>query len=94
MIVMTGTITLDEVLTMQSPDALARGVDTVADVLDEKRHDDSYARLLVEIRENGLTEPIVINFGCVCDGHHRIAVCVDLGITEILFTDDIEAFSI
>lgn len=92
---MTGTITLDEVLTLQSTDAVYRDdAETVADVLDDKRSDESYAWLLIEIRENGLTEPIVINFGCVCDGHHRIAVCVDLGYTEIEFTDDIEAFSI
>lgn len=91
---MTGTISLSEVLTMQSPDAVYRGVETVAEVLEDKRHDESYAYLLVEIRENGLTEPIVINFGCVCDGHHRIAVAVDLGITEIPFTDDVEAFSL
>ena len=92
---MTGTISLSEVLTMQSPDAIARGVDTVGDVLDEKRQDDSYAYHLREVREHGIDSlpPIVISFGCVCDGHHRIAACVDLGITEIPFTDDVEAFA-
>lgn len=92
---MTGTISLSEVLTMQSPDSIARGVDSVGDVLDDKRQDDSYAYHLREVRESGADSlpPIVINFGCVCDGHHRIAACVDLGITEIPFTDDIEAFA-
>jgi hypothetical protein len=96
MIKMTGTITISEVLSMQSPDAIARGVDTVADVLDDKRRDDSYNYLLRQVRLNGLSSlpPIVITFGCVCDGHHRIAVCVDLGITEIEFTDDLEAFAL
>lgn len=81
---------------MQSPDAIARGLDTVGDVLDDKRQDDSYTYLLREVRKNGVDSlpPIVITFGCVCDGHHRIAVLVDLGITEIEFTDDIEAFAL
>lgn len=91
---MTGTISLSEVLLMQSPDAVARGVETVGDVLDDKRHDASYRHLLREVRSGGDIEPIVITFGCVCDGHHRIAVYVDLGITEIPFTDDIEAFAL
>lgn len=91
---MTGTITLSEVLQMQSVDAVARGGEIVEDVLDDKRQDETYAYLLREISENGFTQPIVITFGCVCDGHHRIAVCVDLGIEEITFTDDNEAFAL
>lgn len=89
---MTGTISISEVLQMQTPDAVYRDVETVADVLDDKRGDDSYRHLLGEIRDGATIPPIVITFGCVCDGHHRIAVCVDLGIAEIPFTDDIEAF--
>lgn len=68
---------------------------TVGDILEAKRRSPFYRKLYENVKKNGLTCPIYIsdNNGnrLVCNGHHRIAVCEDLGYKEIEYTSDILA---
>lgn len=61
-------------------------------LLDEKRTDDHYPQVLASIRDKGFTRPVTCDQtewadGDVCmnygDGHHRLAVAIDLGMTHI-----------
>jgi ParB-like chromosome segregation protein Spo0J len=84
---MIGVIDVVEVLVMLSPDTEAgEGMD-VADVLPRKRQSPHYARLMEEIRREGITVPVVIDFSGafpeLLEGHHRVAAAVDLGLPAV-----------
>lgn len=84
---MIGIIPIAEALTLMSPDAEPEDGTDVADVLDRKRQSPHYPALLEEIRQNGITVPVVIDysgtFGELLEGHHRIAAAVDLGLLSV-----------
>ena len=65
-------------------------VRNVRETLSKKRRDGEYPDLLDSIRLHGISRPILIKNGIVCNGHHRIAAAQDLGISEIPYTDDPE----
>lgn len=48
--------------------------------------DDQFQALVVDIRDNGLQEPIVLFEGKIIDGRHRLRACEVLGI-EPIFTN-------
>lgn len=71
---------------------------TVGDILNGKRTDPGYNRLRMLIQTQGFTSLVMID-KCFDDedntykpkvrnGHHRIAVAAELGITQIPYTDD------
>jgi ParB-like chromosome segregation protein Spo0J len=82
-----GIIPIVDALTLMSPDAEPEDGTDVADVLDRKRQSPHYPQLLEEIRQNGITIPVVIDysgtFGELLEGHHRIAAAVDLGLPSV-----------
>jgi ParB-like chromosome segregation protein Spo0J len=89
---MLGIIPVADVLAMATPD----DDDTpdcysVRDTLDHKRQSEHYAGLLDEIRRNGIELPIMIRTfhgtPWLVDGHHRVAVAIDLGITHLVWSD-------
>ncbi|MDX3759332.1 ParB N-terminal domain-containing protein [Streptomyces sp. AK02-04a] len=84
---MIGIIPTAEALTLMSPDAEPEDGTDVADVLDHKRQSPHYPQLLEEIRRDGITVPVVIDysgpFGELLEGHHRIAAAVDLGLPSV-----------
>lgn len=89
---MLGTITLAEVLGLDTPDDDGTGdCYTVADTLLAKRENPEYAGLLADIRANGITVPLFIRtrngVPWLADGHHRVAAAQDLGITVLVWTD-------
>src|SRR3954470_3695005 len=43
-----------------------------------------YAALVVDIRENGLAEPIWVYEGKILDGRNRFCACEDLGIEPVI----------
>jgi ParB-like chromosome segregation protein Spo0J len=82
-----GIIPVAEALALMSPDAEPEDGTDVADVLDRKRQSPHYPQLLEEIRRDGITVPVVIDYsgtyGELLEGHHRIAAAVDLGLPSI-----------
>lgn len=84
---MIGLIPVAEALTLMSPDAEPDEGTDVADVLDRKRKSPHYPRLLENIRQEGITIPIVIDYSGLypelTEGHHRIAAAVDLGLPVV-----------
>ncbi|WP_194293902.1 ParB N-terminal domain-containing protein [Streptomyces sp. RB17] len=84
-VAMAGVMQVSEALELYSGDLLGLAV---ADTLDGKRQDDSYPDLLESIRLHGVQRPILVRRGELMDGHHRVAACLDLGITQVPFTDD------
>jgi ParB-like chromosome segregation protein Spo0J len=82
-----GLIPTAEALTLMSPDAEPEEGTDVGDVLDRKRQSLHYPRLLEEIRQDGITVPVVIDhsgpYPELTEGHHRIAAAVDLGLPSI-----------
>lgn len=60
---------------------------TVGQILDGKRQDRNYDRLLEDIREKGCLTPIRINRyegrWIIQNGNHRIAAAAELGIAEL-----------
>jgi hypothetical protein len=85
-----GTISITEVLEMRSADSSSENPLPVAALLDHKRGNDTYLETLESVRRYGVQHPILIRYEELCNGHHRIAACVDLGIEQIDFTDDPE----
>jgi|SRR5881409_3698278 len=89
---MLGLIPVADVLDMltpdddETPDCLC-----VRDVLDHKRKSEHYAGLLGEIRRDGMALPIMIRTfnrqPWLVDGHHRVAAALDLGITDLVWSD-------
>lgn len=89
---MLGTIPVAEALTLHTPDANDHN-HTVRDLTATKRRSPHYRELLANIRQHGITTPIVIrnspNGGrYLADGHHRVTAAIDAGLTHIPFTDD------
>ncbi|MEW2266886.1 ParB N-terminal domain-containing protein [Streptomyces sp. NPDC047868] len=84
---MIGIIDIAEVLTMLSPDVDPDEGADVADVLPRKRQSPHYPSLLAEIRRDGITVPVVIDFTGtypeLIEGHHRIAAAVDAGLSTV-----------
>jgi ParB-like chromosome segregation protein Spo0J len=84
---MIGIIDVAEVLVMLSPDVEPDEGTDVADALPGKRQSPHYPNLLEEIRRDGITLPVVIDFSGtypeLLEGHHRIAAAVDLGLTSV-----------
>lgn len=89
---MLGLIPVTVVLDMLTPD----DDDTVdclyvRDVLDHKRNSEHYPELLEEIRRDGMTLPVMIRTfdgqPWLVDGHHRVAAAIDLGITQLVWSD-------
>lgn len=89
---MIGTIKVADVLLLRCREYKDLPDATVADVLARKRafDEDEYADLVDSVRRHGIESPILIREEELCNGHHRVAACVDLGIEEIPFTDDPE----
>ncbi len=57
---------------------------TVGGIMEDKRSDSWYPAVVESIRRDGFTKGISINSsGWVCDGHHRIAAAVELGLAFI-----------
>ncbi|MFF4791853.1 ParB/Srx family N-terminal domain-containing protein [Streptomyces sp. NPDC001276] len=89
---MLGTIPTVDVLDMLTPDD-DDTIDAICvrDVLNHKRTSEHYARLLEEIRADGMALPIMIRTfegrPWLVDGHHRVAAAVDLGITTLVWSD-------
>jgi hypothetical protein len=89
---MLGMIAVADVLDMLTPDDDDRDDCLyVRDVLPRKRTSEHYARLLEEIRADGMALPIMIRTShgqpWLVDGHHRVAAALDLGITHLVWTD-------
>jgi ParB-like chromosome segregation protein Spo0J len=82
-----GIIDTTEVLAMLSPDVDPDEGTDVADVLPRKRQSPHYPSLLAEIRRDGITVPVVIDFTGrypeLLEGHHRVAAAVDAGLSTI-----------
>ena len=57
---------------------------------DKIRAKDTYPEVLESIRLHGVQSPILVREETLCNGHHRVMACLELGITEIPFTDDPE----
>jgi hypothetical protein len=85
---MIGTITIEEVLDMISGDSPEEG--RVSEELSAKRQHDEYPEILDSVRRHGVQSPVLIRYDTLCNGHHRVAACIDLGIESIPFTDDPE----
>lgn len=83
---MIGTIKVADVLPMLS--ANGRHGETVEQMLNQARSNEGYAELRESIRRYGVDSPILIRYEELCNGEHRIAACIELGIKEIPFTDD------
>jgi hypothetical protein len=89
---MLGIIPTAEVLGMltpdddETPDALY-----VRDLLVHKRRSPHYTELLDEIRRDGIALPVMIRTfngqPWLVDGHHRVAAALDLGITQLVWSD-------
>lgn len=76
----------------------------VSETLPTKRRDGGYYKLVADIEEHGFRKPLILevdgpsNEETLCDGHHRVAAAVDLRLTHIpvstdmnpLFDDDDE----
>jgi hypothetical protein len=62
----------------------------VMEFTDAVRAKDTYAETLESVKRYGVQSPILIRFEVLCNGHHRVVACLDLGIEEIPFTDDPE----
>lgn len=89
---MLGMIPTTDVLDMVTPDDEDEGEDrTVRDVLDSKRQNPDYLALLEDVRKNGITIPLFIRTQngtpWLADGHHRVAIALDLGIDMVPWTD-------
>jgi hypothetical protein len=89
---MLGIIPIADVLDMLTPDDDdTPHCYTVRDVLDHKRHSEHYAELLEEIRRDGMALPVMIRTfegqPWLVDGHHRVAVALDLGMTHLVWSD-------
>jgi hypothetical protein len=98
------SMALDEILLLPSADAAYDSEYTVADILPHMQReinanfvssskDMSYSDIRENMRRNGQTVPICIaddyeGFPMVYNGHHRIALAVELGWTEMYYTDD------
>jgi ParB-like chromosome segregation protein Spo0J len=84
---MIGLIDTADVLAMLSPDVDPDEGTDVADVLPRKRRSPHYAGLLAEIRRDGITVPVVIDFTGphpeLLEGHHRIAAAIDAGLPTV-----------
>lgn len=69
-----------------------RTAEIVGEILDAKRRDPWYAELRENIRANGMTTPVFLPHD-VYNGHHRIAVAADLGMSVIPYTTSALAYS-
>lgn len=95
---MIGTIATTDALAMLSGEVAVRGLGdtgTVHDALDNKRTSPHYQDLLDDIRRRGIITPVLIRYTSVgnrslVEGHHRITVAVDAGLTCVPWTDDPE----
>lgn len=65
---------------------------TVGEVIGAKKRDPWYGNLLDSIKANGIDTPVYISCANVYNGHHRIAVASDLGITDIPCTDNSQEY--
>jgi hypothetical protein len=83
-----------EILALRSAEAEEDyGEYTVADVLPYKEEDiagdrgGEYSRLRESMMTRGQTAPVNIYAGTLGDGHHRVALAVELGWTSMRYTD-------
>jgi len=91
-----GTLATTDALAMLSGEVVVRGLGdtgTVADALDDKRTSPHYQDLLEDIRRRGITTPVLIRYTSggnrsLVEGHHRITVAVDAGLSYVPWTDD------
>ena len=67
---------------MSMPSADAPGK-TVADIAAAKRLARSHPEHVESVRQNGVTNPVVVRRGQVVDGHHRIVAAHDAGVKRI-----------
>ena len=71
---------------------------TVADILDHKRDDiaarqDVYGPVEEHMRANGQTAPVHSDAGYLFNGHHRVAIALNLGWAGMWVTDELELSS-
>ncbi|MEV4784018.1 ParB N-terminal domain-containing protein [Streptomyces tuirus] len=89
---MLGIIAVADVLDMLTPDANQTSNARARDILNQKRRSPHYPELLDQIRQHGITTPVVIRDSAdgryLADGHHRITAAHDAGLTRIPWTDN------
>jgi hypothetical protein len=91
-----GTLSTTDALALLSGEAVVRALGdtgTVHDALDDKRSSPHYQDLLADIRRRGIITPVLIRYTSggnrsLVEGHHRITVAVDAGLTVVPWTDD------
>lgn len=84
---MIGLMPVAEILRLDSCDAFDLDCVTLAEVLEHKRRNAGYRRLLEDVRARGITVPVVVVDGEVREGHHRIAAAIDAGLTVVPWSD-------
>jgi len=90
------TMPVTDALTLLSGEVVVRGLGdtgTVHDALDDKRSSPHYQDLLADIRRRGIITPVLIRYTnggnrSLVEGHHRITIAVDAGLTSVPWTDD------
>lgn len=93
---MIHTMPVTDALALLSGEVAVRALgdtNTVADALDTKRTSPHYQDLLADIRRRGIITPILIRYTSgghrsLVEGHHRITIAVDAGLTSVPWTDD------
>lgn len=66
----------------------------VSQTLPTKRRDGGYTKLRTDIEQHGFRHPLFFEFSRSADesflsnGHHRLAVAIDLGLTHVPVTTD------
>ena len=83
---MIGTIRVSDVMAMAYE--TSTGKPQVSETLADARTHPQYPDVLESVRRYGVTAPILIRYEELCNGRHRIAACVELGIEWVDFTDD------
>jgi hypothetical protein len=95
---MRWTVPLDEILAMKSNDAIAYQEEheyvlpgiTVADELEIDSIDDDYHQRIKKVmaRKHINLVPVLVINDMVYNGHRRIMIAAELGLEEVLCTDD------
>lgn len=93
----TWTMPIDKILELESCET-SESMRYTIDFMDwcgpdlrQDRTSGYYARLRERMREEGINKvPILVEDGYLCNGHHRVTLAYELGLPEMLCTDDFE----